>query len=592
MTVASATTLPVAPSRARRRLSLGRFAPAGLIGPAVIVVAVGALAPLIVLVLYSFGVLGTKEPAGIGVYRTLLGDTYVRQTFIKSLRMAGTVTVVGLFVAVPFAFVIARSRGWARTLLTSLVVLPLLVNIVVRNLGWMLILSRNGVLNTVIRHIGLEQSLPGTLPGIAVMLIHVSIPLTVLPLLSTIDQFQPAQREAAQSLGAHPIVSFARITLPAVAPGLVAGAVLSFVIATGSLVTPLFLGQGRVNVIPTLIVQQIQTYRWERAAAMSMMLFAICVVIVVLLQRTARRASQGRTSRSRTRGQVLPWRPLTAVATLMNPAPAFDLLRRWATRLYVTVIGLFLILPMLVIIKNGLDTSPVSQAGMSGVTLKWVREAFAADGYRVQLLFSLRLALTAVLCGLVLSVAASWAIARYRFRGRDAILAFLMSPLLMPQAALAVGYVLFFLILKTAPSFNRLLLAHVLVTIPYMTRVLVGTFESVDVRMEEAGSALGARPLTVFRRITLPIVRSGIFTACLFGFLVSFDESAISVLIASGRTTTLPVKLLSEMQFQATPVGAAVSAVLIVAITAIVVPLERRLGIASSAVAVPKRQPA
>ena len=588
----AATTITLArPARTRRSSPATWLRPAGLIGPAVIVVAVGALAPFIVLVLYSLGVLGDKEPAGIGVYQTLLTTDFVVDTFVKTLRMAAIVTVVAMFVAVPLAFVISRSRGWARTLLTCLVVLPLLVNIVVRNLGWVLLLSDNGTLNSLLRHVGLSQSLTGTLGGIGLVLVHVSIPLIVLPLLASIDSIEPAQREAAQSLGAHPAISFVRITLPSVATGMIAGAVLSFVIATGSLVTPLFLGKGRVTVVPTLIVQQIQTYRWERAAAMSIILFVVSVAVVVVLQRLARRASAGRTAGARGRGAVLRRRPLTAAATALNGAPTFEAARRWTTRTYVTVVGIFLVAPMLVIIKNGLDTAQVSGPGMEGFTLKWVGQALSSDGYRTQLLFSLKLAVIAVACGLVLSAAASWAIVRFRFPGRDAVVAFLMSPLLMPQAALAVGYVLFFLILHTDPSFQRLLLAHVVVTIPFMTRVLVSTFESVDARMEEAAAALGAPPRTVFRRITLPIVRSGIFTATLFGFLVSFDESAISVLVASGSTTTLPVKLLSDMQFQATPVGAAIAAVLIVAITAIVIPLERRLGIASSAVAVPRRKP-
>ena len=569
----------------RGRLRLGRFAPFGLIGPAAIVVAVGALAPIVVLVLYSFGVLGQKEPAGLTSYREILGDDYFRKIFVKSIRIAVTCTVISLVVAVPLAFVISRTRGWARTLLASLVVLPLLVNIVVRNLGWVLALSANGVLNRLLSPFGIEQNLLGTLSGIGVVLVHVSIPMIVLPLLASIDQIQPAQREAAQSLGAHPLVSFVRITLPSIAPGLVAGATLSFVIGIGSLVTPLFLGQGRVNVIPTLIVQQISTYRWERAAALSMLLFVMVVVVVVTLQRLAVRLSRGRTARSRSRGRVLPARMLTMAAARFNGAPSLEGVRRWATRFYVVLMALFLLFPMAIIVKTGIDDHEVPQAGFSGFTWKWIARAFSEEGYRTQLWFSLRLAVCAVVIGLILSTAASWALVRFRFPGRDGVVAFLMSPLLVPQAALAVGFVLFFLILNTEPSFQRLLFAHVLVTIPYMTRVLVSTFESIDVRMEEAASAMGARPTTVFRRITLPIVRSGIFTASLFGFLVSFDEAAVSVLVASGETTTLPVKLLSDMSFQPTPVGAAISTILIAIVIGIVVPLERKFGIASSAVA-------
>ena len=272
-----------------------RLAPAGLIGPVTVVVGVGAIGPLIVLLLYSFGILGNIEDPGTQLYTEILGDSYFRGTFVRSLRLALTVSVVSLVVAVPLAFRISRSRGWARTLLTCLVVLPLLINIVVRNLGWVLVLSPNGVLNSWLEPIGVSQSFLGTVTGIGLVLVHVSVPLVVLPLLASIDRLDPAQSEAARALGAHPAVAFVRFTLPAIAPGLLAGAVLSFVIGIGSLVTPIFLGQGRTMVIPTLIVQQISTFRWERAAALSMLLFALVVGVVVAMQRISQRMARGRT---------------------------------------------------------------------------------------------------------------------------------------------------------------------------------------------------------------------------------------------------------------------------------------------------------
>lgn len=557
---------------------------AGLISPVAVVIGVGAIGPLVVLVLYSFGILGNNEAPGLQLYGEILGDTYFLNTFWRSLKLAVVVSAVSLVVAVPLAFRISRARGWARTLLTCLVVLPLLINIVVRNLGWVLVLSPNGVLNSLLSPFGVSQSLLGTVSGIGVVLVHVSIPLVVLPLLASIDRLDPAQSEAAQALGAHPALAFVRFTLPAIAPGLLAGAVLSFVIGIGSLVTPIFLGQGRTMVVPTLIIQQISTFRWERAAALSMLLFVLVVAAVVAMQRWSQRLARGRSEAARRRGRLLRARLLTRAATSLNRLPVAEAPRRWAMRAYLVVVTVFLLLPMAVILKTGVDDSQIPTAEWHAFTTEWLREAVTEDGYRTQLFLSLRLAVVAVTLGLVLSGAASWAIVRHRFPGRDAAIAFLMSPLLMPQAALAVGFVLFFLILGTAPSFERLLFAHVVVTIPYMTRVLVSTFENLDAQMEEAAAACGARPGTVFRRITLPLVRSGVFTACLFGFLQSFDEAAISVLIASGNTTTLPVKLMSDMSFQPSPVGAAISAILIVLVVAVVVPLERRFGISSSAV--------
>lgn len=572
------------------RLRSFRVGPIGLIGPAVAVVLVGAVGPVVILALYSFGVLGDKAPAGLSQYREILGDSYYWEIYFKSFKLALAVTAISLLIALPLAFIVSNSRGWTRTLLVSAIVMPLMVNIVVRNLGWVIVLTDRGLANRILGWFGLHQALLGTLGGIGVVLVHVGVPLIVLPMLTAIDRLEPEQREAARSLGAHPVVAFWRMTLPRLGSAAVAGSTLVFLIAMGSLVTPRFLGQGKVTVVPTLILQQIATFRWERTAALSMLLFLVVLAYAFTVQRVAGRLTNGRSRRSRNHGRLLRARPVTSLATRLNVLPALDTPRRVFRSAYMVVAVLYLLFPMIIILKSAVDSSATLQVGFDGFTLRWFREAFSPDGFRNELLFSLKLAVCAVALALVISLAASWALARYRFPGRDGVIAFLMSPLLVPQAALAIGFVLFFLWLGTDPSFQRMLFAHLVVTVPYMCRMLVTAFESVEPRMEEAAAAMGARPLTVFRRVTLPLVRPGLFSAVLFGFLVSFDEAAISVLIASGSTTTFPVKLLGAMEFQPTPVGAAIAALLILVLTLLIIPLERRFGIASNAVATSRRR--
>ena len=578
-------TLTIAPRTSRlRRVTSIRIGPVALIGPAIAVVAVGAIGPTLILVAYSLGLLGQQVPAGLSEYREILGDGYYWGIYIKSTQLSLVVTFAALLIGVPLAFIISRSRGWARTLLVCAVVTPLMVNIVVRNLGWVIVLTDSGLLNKILGYVGLQQSSLGTLSGIGLVLTHVGIPLIILPMLTALDRLDPAEREAACSLGAHPVVAFVRITLPRIAGAMVAGSTLVFILAMGSIVTPRFLGQGKVTVIPTLILQQIATFRWERTAVLSMLLFAIVLFYALVAQRLASRYSRGRSQRSRSRGRSLRARPITSAATAINVLPVPERLWRRTRSAYTLIVVVFLLFPMAIILKSSVDSSPTLQVGFDGFTLQWFAEAFSAEGFRTELLFSLRLAVVAVSISLAISLAASWVLARYNLPGRNAIIAFLMSPLLVPQAALAIGFVLFFLWLGTDPSFERLLFAHLVITIPYMCRMLVTAFESVQASMEEAAQSLGAKPLVVFRRVTLPLVRPGLFAAVLFGFLVSFDEAAISVLLASGDTTTFPVKLLGAMEFQPTPIGAAVSALLIVVLVVAIIPLERRFGIASNAV--------
>lgn len=577
------------PARRPRRRRRVRFGPVALLLPAILVVTVGAIGPLLILIGYSLGILDDNVEAGLEQYRVVLTDSYYWGVYWLSVRMALLVTLCSLLIGVPLAFIVSRSRGWTRTLLVSAVVTPLMVNIVVRNLGWVIILTNNGLANKVLGWFGLEQSLLGTIRGIGLVLVHVGVPLVILPMLAVLDRLDPAESEAARALGAHPIVAFWRITLPRIAASMVAGSTLVFILAMGSIVSPRFLGQGRVTVAPTLILQQIATFRWARAAVLSIILFLLVLAYAVIAQRIGGRMSRGRSVRSRRRGAVIKARPFTSAATVLNRLPVpergFIRLRRAYT---VFAVG-FLLLPMAIILKSAFDSSPRIQVGFDGFTLRWFGEALSSTGFLTELLFSFRLAVAAVVVCLVISLAASWALARYRIPGRDSIVALLMSPLLVPGASLAIGFTLLFLWLGTAPSFQRLLFAHIVITIPYMCRMLVTAFESVQPSMEEAALSLGARPLRTFWRITLPLVRPGLFAAVLFGFLVSFDEANISVLLASGNTTTFPVKLLGAMEFQPTPVGAAVSAMLILILVAGIIPLERRFGLASNAVTTVRR---
>src|SRR5215213_920816 len=93
------------------RMRSFRLGPIGLIGPAVAVVLVGAVGPVVILALYSFGVLGEKSPAGLTQYREILGDSYYWQIYFTSFKLALAVTFIALLIALPLAFIVSNSRG-------------------------------------------------------------------------------------------------------------------------------------------------------------------------------------------------------------------------------------------------------------------------------------------------------------------------------------------------------------------------------------------------------------------------------------------------------------------------------------------------
>ena len=549
-----------------------------LLVPGVLLLLAGLIGPILVLLGYSFGLLGEDTPAGFSRYVEVLGDSFYLGVMFRTLRMATIITVVALLLGYPLALAIARSTGFQRTLLIAVVVTPLLTNIVVRSLGWLVILSPHGVVISLFEWLGIgyRPQFIGTTAGVTIALAHIGLPLVVLPMLTSLEREDPSRRDAALVHGAHPIVAWWRVTLPLSAPGIVAGATLVFVLGVAALITPLMIGKARTFVLSTLMVQQIGLLQWGRAAALALSLFVIVLLVAVILRRISARFNP---DRNRSRSAAMRYRPMGPVMARINRLPVFPRLSRVVRNAFLTVVIIYILFPLAVVIKSAFDTSQTMHAGFDGFTLQWFADAFDSDLYLPSLLLSLRLAGLAIVIGFIVALPASVAIVRGRFRGRSAIYALMLSPLLLPHSALAVGFVLFFQYLGIGPSIWRLLLGHLVVVLPWVVAVLVTALESVDPSLEEAASSLGARHLRVLRRITLPLIATGLFSAVLFAFIISFDEATISVLVAGSATATLPVKIFSEIQIEYNPAIAAISAALIFVVVLVLVPLERRLGL-------------
>lgn len=588
MTATTTVAGAAAPATARRRVLPGRWL---LSGPALVVTAVGIIGPFLILAGYSLKFLGDNVSGSrFGFYTEIVGDEFYRGIFWRSIKLSLYLVLATLTLGYPLATIITRAQGWRRTLLLYATITPLLTNIVVRTLGWFVLLSDQGMVNSWLGWISpsLERRFLGTELGLLISLVHIALPLMVLPMLTTIESQDPTHREAALTCGAHPVVAWWRVTLPSLAPGLIAGCTLVFVLGMSSLITPSMLGRGRMYMVSTLLVRQIGSLNWGRAAAIALLLFAVVLFGVGLLQRIGSRAGGG--GRSPSGDMPLRRRPFAAMLARINALNPSSGAVRVVRPLFVTLVVGYLLLPLFVVLKSSFDPSKTLRPGWNGFTLRWYRDALDPDRYLPSALLSLRLAALAVLLGLLIALPASLAIARGSFPGRKAVLAFLMSPLLLPHAALAVGFVLFFLFLGTGPSFQRVLFAHLVVCLPYMIRVLVSALESVDPSLEEAARAAGASPLTALRKVTLPMIKPGIFSAVLFGFLTSFDEATVGVLVAASGTPTLPVKIFSDLQVQYTPVAAAVSGLLILLVLVVILPLERWVGLMAPRDREPRRR--
>ncbi|HTN09643.1 MAG TPA: ABC transporter permease [Acetobacteraceae bacterium] len=247
--------------------------------------------------------------------------------------------------------------------------------------------------------------------------------------------------------------------------------------------------------------------------------------------------------------------------------------------LLVLLLFTFLLAPVILVIPMSFSADRVLAWPPVGFSLRWYAAMFSEPGLMQAARNSLILGLIVTAVSVLLATPAALVLARSRFVGREAILALLTAPLLLPTIVLGLALLIVFVGYGLVGSWPGLVLAHLLITLPYALRVLATALSTLPASVEEAAASLGASPLAVFRRITLPLMLPGVIATCAIVFLVSFDEVVVSLFIVGPRLTTLPVALFRYVESRTDPLVAAVSSVLVLLTILIVLVLDRAIGL-------------
>ncbi|MER6088992.1 ABC transporter permease [Streptomyces bluensis] len=252
----------------------------------------------------------------------------------------------------------------------------------------------------------------------------------------------------------------------------------------------------------------------------------------------------------------------------------------WAAVL--VALYLFLLAPILVVLVESFDDATYLRFPPQGFTLDAYGQVFANESFRLGIQVSGATAAVTALLAMIAGVPAALALTRLRFRGRSAIEAAFLSPLLVPHIVLGLALLLVLAPIPLTDTYWGLILAHLGVTVPYVVRTVSAALMSADPRAEEAARTLGASGFTAFRRITLPAIRSGLLSGGVIAFLLSFDETVISLFVSGQNTVPLPVAVLQYVEYRSDPSIASLSVLLVLLSVVVVVLVERGLGLRRS----------
>jgi putative spermidine/putrescine transport system permease protein len=221
-------------------------------------------------------------------YRNFITDPFYYRIILNTFWLGAVVVLCCLIVGYPVSYFLARTKSRWRGMLLFLVVAPLLVSAVVRNIGWFPILSNEGLVNWLLLKSGLISTplpLISNFTGVVIGLVHALLPFMILTLTTVIQRIEPELEEAAASLGAGPLKKFAQVLLPLSLPGIVGGSLLVFTMAIAAYTTPVIMGGNRILVMATFIGQQFRTvldYPLGATSAAVLMLLAGILSILAL----------------------------------------------------------------------------------------------------------------------------------------------------------------------------------------------------------------------------------------------------------------------------------------------------------------------
>jgi len=262
----------------------------------------------------------------------------------------------------------------------------------------------------------------------------------------------------------------------------------------------------------------------------------------------------------------------------LTDQPSFG---RVLTRTLIAVAYLIIFAPVVMIVVTSFFAQEIISFPPQALSLQWYANAWSKPEFLRGLVTSLEVALLAAAIGVPIGTAAALAIVRGEFRGRGALSSFLLAPLAVPGVVAGSG--LYMIYVMAEDLFDRdikatmegLVAAHTLLAIPWTVRLVVASLQGLDRAAEEAAANLGASPFTVFRRITLPMMRPGIVAAAMFSFIQSFENLDLSMLLVGPGRITLPVAMLNYLEFRIDPTLAAVATVQITLVGLLMVVTDR-----------------
>jgi putative spermidine/putrescine transport system permease protein len=497
---------------------------------------------------------------GVSVYTRILGTTFA---------IAFDTTALCLLLGYPVAYWLARQSKRRQRQLGLLVLFPFWTSALVKNFVWLVLLGRTGIVESVLRAIGIAHppELLFSRGTVVFGMTHTMLPLAIITMLPVMNQIDARLPMAAATMGASRVQAFWRVYFQLSVTGVAAAGLLVFIASLGFFITPALLGGPHETMLGQMVIQQIMTQQnWQFASALATMLVVSALLTCLIYDRLFGLSSMsGGSATDNTSNRILRRLALSVLARISSIFDAItpDRGLSWLLPAFAWTIIVLLLLPIIAFIPMAFTSSNFLSFPPPSYSFRWFNEYFASPVWVTATLRSFGIGLVSACFTMIISAPAAYGIARSSSRLSGAIFVLFLSPIVVPSIVSAVALFYLFAQMGLVATNLGIAIGHTVGGIPLAVVILLATLRGYDWRLNQAAATLGADRRRALTRITMPLVSGGLFAAFIFAFLHSFEELTVALFIGGGLKSTLPRQMWDDIQLQVSPTLAAASVVVL-----------------------------
>ncbi len=510
---------------------------------------------------------------GVGVYTRVLSTTFL---------IALQTTLLCLVLGYPIAYWLTRQPKRRQRLLGLFVLFPFWTSALVKNFVWLVLLGRMGAVVSLLKFLGMAQppELLFSRGSVVFGMTHTMLPLAIITMLPVMNQIDPRLPLAAATMGASRVQAFWRVFFQLSVPGVAAAGLLVFIGSLGFFITPALLGGPHETMLGQIVIQQILGQQnWPFASALATMLVVSALLTCLIYDRLFGLSSMSGGSASPRGSNRLPRQ--AALLLLAYVAKFFDAITSGATRIaggrgfgwllpvYAWTLLAVLLLPIIAFVPMAFTDSNFLSFPPPGFSLRWFGEYFGSPVWVTATIRSFGIGLASACLTLLIGAPAAYGVARSTSRLSAAVFILFLAPIVVPSIVTAVALFYLFAQLGLVATDLGITIGHTVSGIPLAFVILLATLRGYDWRLNQAAATLGANRGRALARITVPLVRGGLFAAFIFAFLHSFEELTVALFIGGGLKTTLPRQMWDDILLQVSPTLAAASVVVLLIVTSL-----------------------